>query len=88
MPHDDPYLSAPFEDFFGDPRDPAFTMEASQLQSAPPPTQQIQDAPLATPPQTTRVGRVVIPPDPLTYSHRRKARPGATRGVCPKRGRQ
>ena len=88
MSHDEPHLSAPFEEFFRDPRDIRFSLEASQLHGAPGSTQPTQDAPLATPPRSTQFGRVVRQPDPLTYSDHRRARPGATRGVRPKRGRQ
>ena len=91
FPDDEANLSVPLDYFFDDLRDASLNLEASQLlQSAPPSTQttQEEEAPLATPPRTTRLGRPVIPPEPLTYSDRRRQRPGATRGVCPKRGRQ
>ena len=43
MSHDEPHLSAPFEDFLRDPRDIQFSLEASQLYGAPGSTQPTQE---------------------------------------------
>ena len=67
-------------------------MTSSQFGGAPQPTQPSQDD-YITPAPTGRPTQQVVPPSPLTYSAdhvragRRAPRPGAVRGVMPKRGR-